>query len=68
MVSAFWQTLPALPTSLSHFLASFTHRLLLLLLLILMLMLMVTQEKVAVDKNNLSNLDIAPAAVHDEYR
>ena len=60
MVSAFWQPLPALPTSLSHFLASFTHRL-------LMLMLMVTQKKVAIDKNNLPNLDIAPAAVDDEY-
>ena len=60
MVSAFWQPLPALPTSLSHFLASFTHRL-------LMLMLMVTQKKVAIDKNNLPNLDIAPAAVDEEY-
>ena len=34
----------------------------------LMVMLMVTQKKVAIDKNNLSNLDIAPAAVDDEYR
>lgn len=40
--------LAAPPPSLSHFLASFTHEVLLLML--------VTQKKVAIDENNLSNL------------